>query len=55
MSLWGYTTKANLAGFGAFLMMGVFGLVIASLVNLFMLSSNCNGWCPLRALLFSRA
>jgi hypothetical protein len=40
MSLWGYTTKANLAGFGAFLLMGVFGLVIASLVNLFLVSSQ---------------
>ena len=39
MSLWGYTTKANLASFGSFLLMGVFGLIIASLVNIFMLSS----------------
>ncbi len=39
MSLWGYTTKANLAGMGAFLMMGVFGILIASVVNLFMMSS----------------
>jgi uncharacterized protein len=39
MSLWGYTTKANLASFGAFLMMGVFGILIASLVNIFLLSS----------------
>ncbi|MFA5041212.1 MAG: Bax inhibitor-1/YccA family protein [Bdellovibrionales bacterium] len=39
MSLWGYTTKANLAGFGAFLLMGLFGLVLASLVNLFVASS----------------
>jgi FtsH-binding integral membrane protein len=33
LSLWGYTTKRDLTGFGTFLMMGVFGLVIASLVN----------------------
>ena len=39
MSLWGYTTKTNLAGMGAFLMMGVFGILIASLVNLLLVSS----------------
>ncbi|MDD4615585.1 MAG: Bax inhibitor-1/YccA family protein [Alphaproteobacteria bacterium] len=38
MSLWGYTTKANLAGFGSFLAMGVFGILIASVVNIFLLS-----------------
>ncbi|GAN64352.1 Bax inhibitor-1/YccA family protein [Acetobacter indonesiensis] len=37
-SLWGYTTKANLAKFGSFLMMGLFGLVIAGLVNIFLKS-----------------
>lgn len=36
MSLWGYTTKKDLSSFGSFLMMGVLGLFIASLVNLFM-------------------
>ncbi len=36
MSLWGYTTKADLTKFGSFLVMGVVGLLIASLVNLFM-------------------
>ncbi len=36
MSLWGYTTKRDLTGFGAFLMMGVLGLFIAMIVNLFM-------------------
>ena len=39
MSLWGYTTKKDLSDFGAFLMMGVLGLVIASVVNIFMMSS----------------
>lgn len=39
MALWGYTTKKDLASMGAFLMMGVLGLFIASLVNLFMQSS----------------
>lgn len=40
MSLWGYTTKKDLTNFGAFLAMGVLGLLIASLVNLFMMSSG---------------
>lgn len=40
MSLWGYTTKKDLASFGAFLLMGMMGLFIASLVNLFMQSSG---------------
>jgi len=39
MSLYGYTTKKDLTGFGSFLIMGVIGLVIASLVNIFMQSS----------------
>lgn len=39
MSLYGYTTKRDLSGFGSFLMMGVIGLVIASLVNIFLQSS----------------
>ncbi|MBO1324583.1 Bax inhibitor-1/YccA family protein [Acetobacter sp. TBRC 12305] len=37
-SLWGYVTKADLLRFGSFLMMGLFGLVIAGLVNLFLKS-----------------
>ena len=39
MSLWGYTTKRDLIGMGAFLMMGVLGLLIASFVNIFLMSS----------------
>ena len=39
MSLYGYTTKRSLAGFGSFLFMGLIGIVIASLVNMFILSS----------------
>lgn len=35
MSLWGYTTKRDLTGMGTFLFMGVIGLVIASVVNIF--------------------
>ena len=39
MSLYGYTTKRDLTGMGSFLMMGLFGLILASLVNLFVASS----------------
>lgn len=38
MSLYGYTTKKDLTGMGTFLIMGVWGLIIASLVNLFLQS-----------------
>ena len=39
MSLWGYTTKRDLTGMGSFLMMGLIGIVIASIVNMFIGSS----------------
>ena len=39
LSLWGYTTKRDLTGFGSFLIMGLWGLIIASLVNLFLHSA----------------
>jgi len=39
LSLVGYTTKRNLDGFGSFLIMGLFGLIIAMLVNMFLASS----------------
>jgi FtsH-binding integral membrane protein len=39
LSLHGYTTKRSLSGMGSFLIMGLFGLIIASLVNLFLASS----------------
>ena len=39
LSLYGYTTKRDLTGFGAFLFMGLIGLILASLVNLFFMSS----------------
>lgn len=42
LSLWGYTTKKDLSGFGTFLIMGVVGLLIASLLNLFLKSSAMN-------------
>jgi FtsH-binding integral membrane protein len=35
LSLWGYTTKKDLTGFGSFLIMGLFGLIIASVINIF--------------------
>ena len=39
MSLWGYTTKRDLSGFGSFLFMGLIGIIIASVVNMFLQSS----------------
>jgi len=38
MSLYGYTTKRDLTGVGSFMLMGILGLMIASVVNLFMAS-----------------
>ena len=39
MSLYGYTTKRDLTKLGSFLMMGLIGIIIASLINIFMKSS----------------
>lgn len=39
LSLFGYTTKKDLSGFGTFLIMGVVGILVASLINLFLKSS----------------
>jgi uncharacterized protein len=39
LSLWGYTTKRDLSGFGTFLIMGVVGILIASIINIFLQSS----------------
>jgi FtsH-binding integral membrane protein len=39
LSLYGYTTQRDLSPFGAFLIMGLFGVVIASIVNIFLASS----------------
>lgn len=36
LSLWGYTTKRDLTGFGSFLIMGLIGILLASLVNVFL-------------------
>jgi FtsH-binding integral membrane protein len=39
LSLWGYTTKKDLSGFGTFLIMGVVGLLVAMIINLFLQST----------------
>ena len=40
LSLWGYTTKKDLSGFGTFLVMGVVGLLVAMIINLFLQSGT---------------
>ena len=40
MSIYGYTTKHDLSGMGSFLLMGLFGVIIASIVNIWMQSSG---------------
>jgi FtsH-binding integral membrane protein len=40
LSLWGYTTQRDLSGMGTFLFMGLIGIIIASLVNIFLQSSG---------------
>src|SRR3982751_561953 len=40
LSLWGYTTNRDLTGMGSFLIMGLFGIIIASLVNIFLASKT---------------
>lgn len=39
LSIWGYTTKKDISGWGSFLFMGVIGLILAMLVNIFLQSS----------------
>tara|TARA_R110002124_G_scaffold81520_2_gene214889 strand:+ start:831 stop:1604 length:774 start_codon:yes stop_codon:yes gene_type:complete len=39
LSLYGYTTKKDLSGWGSFLMMGLIGIIIAAVVNIFLQSS----------------
>jgi hypothetical protein len=39
ISIWGYTTKKDLSGWGSFLIMGLIGVIIASIVNIFLASS----------------
>ena len=40
LSIYGYTTKKSLSGLGSFLIMGVFGLIIAQIVNIFLASTQ---------------
>lgn len=42
LSLYGYTTKRDLTGMGSFLFMGLIGIIIASVVNIFLASSALN-------------
>jgi FtsH-binding integral membrane protein len=54
LSLYGYTTKRDLSPMGSFLIMGVIGLVIASIVNMFLLSTAFQfGLSILSVLIFS--
>ena len=39
LSLFGYTTKKDISGWGSFLIMGVIGLIVASLLNAFLIGS----------------
>jgi FtsH-binding integral membrane protein len=39
LSLWGYTTRKDISGWGSFLIMGLIGIIIASIVNIFLGSS----------------
>jgi FtsH-binding integral membrane protein len=39
LSLWGYTTQRDLTGMGSFLVMGLFGIIIAGAANIFLASS----------------
>ncbi len=40
LSLWGYTTKKDISGWGSFLIMGVIGILVASIVNMFLQSGG---------------
>lgn len=42
MAIYGFTTKRDLTGMGSFMLMGLFGVIIASLVNIFLKSSALN-------------
>ncbi len=38
LSLWGYTTKRDISGWGSFLFMGLIGIIVASIINIFLAS-----------------
>jgi len=40
LSLWGYTTRKDLSGVGTFLIMGLFGLIVAMVINIFLRNST---------------
>jgi FtsH-binding integral membrane protein len=40
MSIWGYTTRSDLSRMGSFLIMGLFGIILASVLNMFLHSSG---------------
>ena len=40
LSLWGYTTKRDISGWGSFLFMGLIGIILASVVNIFLQSTG---------------
>ncbi|MCA1748655.1 MAG: Bax inhibitor-1 family protein [Parasphingopyxis sp.] len=40
LSLWGYTTKKDLSGWGTFLLMGLVGLIVAMVINMFLQSTT---------------
>ncbi len=42
LSLWGYTTKKDLSAFGTFLIVGLVGLIVASIINIFVQSGPLN-------------
>lgn len=42
LSLWAYTTKKDISGWGSFLFMGLIGLIVASVINIFLGSSTLN-------------
>jgi hypothetical protein len=44
LSLWGYTTKRNISGFGSFLVMALWGVIALSLVNIFLPPSSMMEW-----------
>jgi FtsH-binding integral membrane protein len=44
LSIWGYTTKKDLSGWGSFLLMGLIGLIVASLLNVFFFESTALHW-----------
>ena len=54
LSLFGYTTKKDLSGMGTFMIMGVIGLLIAMLINIFLQSSGLQlAICFLGVLIFA--